>query len=137
MDPEDAAEITGFLVNKFRANVSLFRRADTARESAAPLDRFGTLPWFASNICFLRRRVDLSRAHRRAGFQHRLRRLLSAASANFDDLDALAARAVVRLTMVPRRYAAARPTADLVILPSTKYPAAISHSARSKGGTST
>ncbi|BDY17024.1 hypothetical protein Sulfitobl28_29940 [Sulfitobacter pontiacus] len=100
MDPKDAAMITGFLVNKFRGDVSLFDDGYREIERRTGWTGFGTLPWFANaHLLPAEDAVDLSRAPSDGGF-HIVCPMLSRIS-NFDDLDPLAAEPSVRLTMVP------------------------------------
>jgi len=118
MDPKDAAMITGFLVNKFRGDVSLFEDGYREIERRTGWTGFGTLPWFANaHLLPAEDAVDLSRAPSDGGF-HIVCPMLSRIS-NFDDLDPLAAEASVRLTMVPPGTPLPA-DADLVILPGTK-----------------
>ena len=118
MDPKDAAMITGFLVNKFRGDVSLFDDGYREIERRTGWTGFGTLPWFANaHLLPAEDAVDLSRAPSAGGF-HIVCPMLSRIS-NFDDLDPLAAEASVRLTMVPPGTPLPA-DADLVILPGTK-----------------
>ena len=118
MDPQDAAMITGFLVNKFRGDVSLFDDGYREIERRTGWTGFGTLPWFANaHLLPAEDAVDLSRAPSDGGF-HIVCPMLSRIS-NFDDLDPLAAEASVRLTMVPPGTPLPA-DADLVILPGTK-----------------
>ena len=118
MDPKDAAMITGFLVNKFRGDVSLFDDGYREIERRTGWTGFGTLPWFANaHLLPAEDAVDLSRAPSDGGF-HIVCPMLSRIS-NFDDLDPLAAEASVRLTMVPPGTPLPA-DADLVILPGTK-----------------
>ena len=118
MDPQDAAMITGFLVNKFRGDVSLFDDGYREIERRTGWTGFGTLPWFANaHLLPAEDTVDLSRAPSDGGF-HIVCPMLSRIS-NFDDLDPLAAEASVRLTMVPPGTPLPA-DADLVILPGTK-----------------
>ena len=118
MDPKDAAMITGFLVNKFRGDVSLFDDGYREIERRTGWTGFGTLPWFANaHLLPAEDAVDLSRAPSDGGF-HIVCPMLSRIS-NFDDLDPLAAEPSVRLTMVPPGTPLPA-DADLVILPGTK-----------------
>ena len=118
MDPKDAAMITGFLVNKFRGDVSLFDDGYREIERRTGWTGFGTLPWFANaHLLPAEDAVDLSRAPSDGGF-HIVCPMLSRIS-HFDDLDPLAAEPSVRLTMVPPGTPLPA-DADLVILPGTK-----------------
>ncbi|CAM3028930.1 adenosylcobyric acid synthase (glutamine-hydrolysing) [Paracoccus aminovorans] len=118
IDPEDAAMIRGFIINRFRGDPTLFDagRAFIAQRTGWP--DLGLVPWFPDAALLpAEDAVDLRRASG-AGGLHIACPMLSRI-ANFDDLDPLAAEPGVRLTMVPP----GRPLpgdADLVILPGTK-----------------
>jgi adenosylcobyric acid synthase len=118
LDPEDAAMIRGFLINRFRGDPALFDagRAFIGQRTGWP--DLGLVPWFPDAARLpAEDAADLRGASRGAGLHIACPML--ARIANFDDLDPLAAEPRVRLTMVP----AGRPLpgdADLVILPGTK-----------------
>ncbi|MGY9047450.1 MAG: cobyric acid synthase, partial [Rhodobacterales bacterium] len=118
LDPEDAAMVAGFVINKFRGDVSLFDAGYADIETRTGWRGFGVLPWFRdAHLLPAEDAVDLTRAKGDGAF-HIVCPMLSRI-ANFDDLDPLAAEPGVRLTMVPP----GRPLpgdADLVILPGTK-----------------
>ncbi|MDB2407194.1 cobyric acid synthase, partial [Jannaschia sp.] len=115
--PEDAARIVGFLVNKFRGDVTLFdegTRQIAQRTGWAPL---GTVPWFdgaqrlpAEDI------LDIRSTPRDGGFRIAVPRLNRIA--NFDDLDPLAAEPGVSLDIVPPGRPL--PVCDLVLIPGSK-----------------
>ena len=118
IDPEDAAMIRGFIVNRFRGDPALFDagRAFIAERTGWP--DLGLVPWFpeaarlpAEDAADLRAASDGTGLHIACPMLSRI--------ANFDDLDPLAAEPSVRLSMVPP----GRPLpgdADLIILPGTK-----------------
>ncbi|WP_298434670.1 cobyric acid synthase [uncultured Jannaschia sp.] len=115
--PEDADRITGFLVNKFRGDVSLFdegTRQIAARTGWAPL---GTVPWFddahrlpAEDI------LDIRSAKRDGAFRIAVPRLNRIA--NFDDLDPLSADPALSVEIVPPGRPL--PVCDLVLIPGSK-----------------
>ncbi len=118
IDPEDAAMIAGFMINKFRGDVRLFDDGyqDIIRRTGWA--GFGVLPWFhAAHLLPAEDAVDLARARSDGAF-HIVCPMLSRI-ANFDDLDPLAAEPSVRLTMIPPGTPLPA-DADLVILPGTK-----------------
>ena len=118
IDPTDAALIKGFLINKFRGDVSLFDDGYADIEQRTGWRGFGVLPWFRSaHLLPAEDAVDLARAPSKGSF-HIVCPMLSRIS-NFDDLDPLAAEPAVRLTMVPPGTPLPA-DADLVILPGTK-----------------
>ncbi|SMO51729.1 cobyric acid synthase [Paracoccus laeviglucosivorans] len=118
IDPDDAAMIRGFIVNRFRGDPSLFDggRSFIAKRTGWP--DLGLVPWFPdASLLPAEDAVDLRRAAG-TGALHIACPMLSRI-ANFDDLDPLAAEPGVRLTMV----APGQPLpgdADVVILPGTK-----------------
>ncbi|WP_322866496.1 cobyric acid synthase [Aquicoccus sp. G2-2] len=118
LDPADAAQIKGFLVNKFRGDPRLFDDGYAMIEARTRWPGFGVLPWFADAWKLpAEDALDLDTPRREGGL-HVVCLCLSRI-ANFDDLDPLAQEPGVRLTMLgPGR--AVPGDADLVILPGTK-----------------
>lgn len=118
IDPDDAAMIVGFLVNKFRGDPLLFEDGYRMIEAATGWRGFGVVPWFdlASRLP-AEDAVDLTGA-RRPGAVKIACPMLSRI-ANFDDLDPLAAEPGVDLVMVPPGQPIPGDAA-LVILPGTK-----------------
>lgn len=120
LDETDRAMVKGFLINKFRGDVSLFDEglADIVRRTGWP--SFGVVPWLAA----ARRlpaedAVVLDVPDAGAG-----RRLLVAVPmlsriANFDDLDPLAAEPDVTVRFVPPGTPLPG-DADLVVIPGSK-----------------
>ncbi|TBN39472.1 cobyric acid synthase [Paracoccus subflavus] len=117
LEPEDAAMIQGFLVNKFRGDPRLFDDGYRLIERHTGWRGFGVVPWFpGAHRLPAEDAMDL-RGSRGAGL-HVVCLALSRI-ANFDDLDPLAAEPGVRLTMLgPGR--AVPGDADLVLIPGTK-----------------
>jgi len=113
----DRDRIKGFIVNKFRGDVSLF--IEGAREIAQRTGwaDIGTLPWFA-DAWRLPAEDVMDIASRKGGaFKIAVPRL--SRIANFDDLDPLAAEPDVTIEIID----AGRPLpgdADLVLIPGTK-----------------
>jgi len=113
----DRDRIKGFIVNKFRGDVSLF--TEGAREIAQRTGwtDIGTLPWFA-DAWRLPAEDVMDIASRKGGaFKIAVPRL--SRIANFDDLDPLAAEPDVTIEIIE----AGRPLpgdADLVLIPGTK-----------------
>ncbi len=118
LDPEDAAQIGGFLINKFRGDPRLFDDgyAEIARRTGWP--GFGVVPWFAEAHCLPAEDALDLRTGAREGRAHIACPVFSRI-ANFDDLDPLRLEPGVRLTMV-RAGEALPGDADLVILPGSK-----------------
>ena len=118
IDPEDAAMIRGFLINRFRGDPALFDAGRAFIEQRTGWPDLGLVPWFpdaarlpAEDAVDLRRSAGTGGLHIACPMLSRI--------ANFDDLDPLAAEPGVRLTMVPPGRALPG-DADLVILPGTK-----------------
>jgi adenosylcobyric acid synthase len=117
IDPEDAAMIRGFLVNKFRGDPRLFDDGYRLIEARTGWPGFGVVPWFpGAHRLPAEDAVDL-RSGRGEGLS--VVCLTLSRIANFDDLDPLAAEPGVRLTML-RPGQPIPGDADLVILPGTK-----------------
>lgn len=118
IDPEDAAMVAGFLINRFRGDPSLFDDGYRMIEQRTGWRGFGVCPWFPDAWRLpAEDALDLAAPRRETGL-HVVCLCLSRI-ANFDDLDPLAQEPGVRLTMLgPGR--AIPGDADLVILPGTK-----------------
>ncbi|MFS4439119.1 cobyric acid synthase [Paracoccaceae bacterium GXU_MW_L88] len=118
MDPDDAAMVSGFLINKFRGDPALFEDGYRMIETRTGWRGFGVLPWFREAWKLpAEDALDLAAPVRERGFH--IVCLALSRIANFDDLDPLAQEPGVRLTMLgPGR--ALPGDADLVILPGSK-----------------
>lgn len=118
IDAQDAAQIAGFLINRFRGDPSLFDDGYALIAARTGWRGYGVCPWFADAWRLpAEDAVDLSTPRRAAGLHVVCLKL--SRIANFDDLDPLAQEPGVRLTMLgPGR--AIPGDADLVILPGTK-----------------
>ncbi len=115
---EDAAQIGGFLVNKFRGDPRLFDDGYAEIERRTGWTGFGVLPWFAeAHRLPAEDALDL-RSGRSEGQLHIACPILGRI-ANFDDLDPLRLEPGLRLSMV-RPGEALPGDADLVILPGSK-----------------
>ncbi|QBY02434.1 cobyric acid synthase [Rhodophyticola sp. CCM32] len=118
IDPDDAARVAGFLINKFRGDVSLFDDGYRFIETRTGWPGFGVLPWFQDAWKLPAEDALSLQAPAREGGVHIVCLALSRI-ANFDDLDPLMQEPGVRLTMLgPGR--ALPGDADLVIVPGTK-----------------
>ena len=117
LDPEDAARIKGFLVNRFRGDPSLFDDGYRMIAEQTGWQGFGVLPWFA--------RAALLPAEDALDLQPfgdgaiKIACLALSRIANFDDLDPLKMHPGVRLQMV-RPGQAIPGDAAVVIIPGTK-----------------
>lgn len=121
IDPEDAALIRGFVVNKFRGDPSLFKAGREAVTAATGWPALGLVPYFpearnlpAEDILAL----DAARP-KRADARVRIAVLILPKIANFDDLDPLEAEPAVEVLRI-RPGGAIPGDAHLVIIPGSK-----------------
>ncbi len=117
LDPEDRAMIRGFLVNKFRGDVSLFEGGMAEIAGRTGWRPLGVAPWFAdAHKLPAEDAADLRTGDE--GGPVRIAAPIFSRIANFDDLDPLRLDPAVSLTMV--RPGRAIPECDLVLLPGSK-----------------
>jgi adenosylcobyric acid synthase len=119
LSPAERALTRGFVVNKFRGDVSLFAGGlDILRERTG-LASFGVVPWFARASDLPREDAfDVGASASNAGGIRVAVPVLSRI-ANFDDLDPLRAEPDVSVVMV-KAGEAIPGDADLVLLPGSK-----------------
>ncbi len=118
LDTEDAAMIAGFLVNKFRGDVSLFDDGYRLISERTGWAGLGVVPWFAkAHLLPAEDAQDLPKVSSGKGVK--IACLALSRIANFDDLDPLAAEPGVDLVMV-RAGQPIPGDARLVILPGSK-----------------
>ncbi|MDV7144221.1 cobyric acid synthase [Tropicimonas sp. TH_r6] len=118
LDPEDAAMIGGFAVNKFRGDPRLFDDGYRLIEERTGWKGLGVVPWFAeAGQLPAEDALDLKGSDS-SGKLH-VACLVLSRIANFDDLDPLNMEPEVRLSMV-RAGEALPGDVDLVIIPGTK-----------------
>ena len=121
LDPDDAALVRGFIVNKFRGDASLFAAGMKAIEQYSGWPALGLVPYFADAVLLP---AEDTVPHQRFALHDQQRPLKIVTPilphiANFDDLDPLAAEPHVELVMI--RHGAPLPAdADLIILPGSK-----------------
>ncbi len=120
LPPEDRAMITGYIINKFRGDVSLFADGITAVEGFTGWPCFGVVPFLkaasrlpAEDSVVLERLAGGSRAALKVAVP------MLSRIANFDDLDPLAAEPQVELVFV-RADERIPADAGLVVLPGSK-----------------
>jgi adenosylcobyric acid synthase len=118
IDPEDAAMIQGFVINKFRGDPSLFDDGYHLIEARTAWRGFGVLPWF-SRAGELPAEDALGLGEVRKPGQCKIAFLALSRIANFDDLDPLKLEPGIDLVMV-RPGEAIPGDAKLVILPGSK-----------------
>ncbi|MFT8717855.1 cobyric acid synthase [Acetobacter sp.] len=118
LDPADAGQIIGFLVNRFRGDPSLFDDGYTLIEQQTGWRGFGVVPYFADAA---RLPAEDALDLRRTAEDGPLKIAVPVLSriANFDDLDPLKQESQVTLTMIGPGQAIPGDT-DLIILPGTK-----------------
>jgi adenosylcobyric acid synthase len=119
LDEGERARLKGYLVNKFRGDVSLFESAFVPIKAETGLDCFGVVPHFAETALLpAEDALGLDRvvANGHAPIRIVVPRLPRIA--NFDDLDPLRAEPDVAVELVPPGKAL--PVADLVLLPGSK-----------------
>ncbi len=122
IDPDDAALVRGFLVNKFRGDPALFADGNDADRAATPAGRrSGLVPFFPeARLLPAEDALGLDRAPApKPGARLRIAVPILPHIANFDDLDPLDAEPAVDLVRL-RPGAALPGDADLVILPGSK-----------------
>ncbi len=118
ISPEDANLISGFMVNKFRGDPSLFDDGYTMIEQHTGWRGFGVLPYFADAWKLpAEDGLDIASLQRDGAFK--VICLGLSRIANFDDLDPLAQEENVSLTML-RAGQPIPGDADLVIIPGSK-----------------
>ncbi len=114
----DAAQIKGFLINKFRGDPALFDEGYSLIEQRTEWRGFGVLPYFAeAHKLPAEDALDLAGASRGAGLN--VVCLVLSRIANFDDMDPLAQEPGVHLTML-RAGGAIPGDTDLVVIPGSK-----------------
>jgi adenosylcobyric acid synthase len=118
IDPEDAAQVRGFIINKFRGDASLFDDGYKLIEARTSWRGFGVLPYF-SRARELPAEDALGIADARRPGQTKIACLALSRIANFDDCDPLKLEADVDLVMV-RPGEPIPGDARLVIIPGSK-----------------
>jgi adenosylcobyric acid synthase len=118
IDPEDAAMIGGFIINKFRGDPTLFDDGYALIAERTGWRGFGVLPYF-TRAGELPAEDALGLADARKPGKHKIACLALSRIANFDDLDPLKLEGDVDLVMV-RPGEAIPGDARLVIIPGSK-----------------
>ena len=133
IDPEDAAMIRGFLINKFRGDPALFEDGYRQIESISGWRGFGVIPWLSAVarlpsedavILEKNRRSDSTRFTIACPILPRI--------SNFDDLDPFKIEPDIDLVMVPPGSPIPA-EASLVILPGSKATVADMQAMRAQG----
>lgn len=120
LDPEDRAMVTGYLINKFRGDVSLFDEGVKAIERFTNWPCFGVVPWLkAASRLPAEDSVTLERLVKGKSGALKVVVPVTPRIANFDDFDALAAEPEVELVYV-KPGEAIPADAGLVVLAGSK-----------------
>ncbi|REF89215.1 adenosylcobyric acid synthase (glutamine-hydrolysing) [Methylovirgula ligni] len=121
LDPDDAALIRGFIVNKFRGDPALFAAGMEAIEKYSGWPALGLVPYFPDAVLLPAEDAVPRQRFASRGESRSLKIVAPVLPhiANFDDLDPLAAEPDVNLIMIP--HGAPLPgDADLIVLPGSK-----------------
>ncbi len=117
LSPEDAAQITGFGVNKFRGDTSLFDEGVTEIAARTGWRSVGVIPWFQD--AWRLPAEDIMDITSRPGRSIKIAVPRLPRIANFDDLDPLAAEPEVEVAIID--VGTPLPgDADLVLIPGSK-----------------
>ncbi|PJO46701.1 cobyric acid synthase [Brucella pituitosa] len=120
LSEEDRAMVRGFLINKFRGDISLFDDGLTAITDFTGWRSFGVVPWLkAVSRLPAEDSVVLERATRGDAKALKVAVPMLPRIANFDDLDPLKTERQVEVVMVPPGQSLPH-DAGLVVLPGTK-----------------
>lgn len=124
LEPLEQARLRGYLINKFRGDVTLFDSGVAAIGERTGLDCFGVLPWFpdahllpAEDAVAVDRGAMATQGAGAVPIKIAVPRL--SRIANFDDLDPLRAEPDVTVDIVPAGRALPG-DADLVLIPGSK-----------------
>ncbi len=118
--PEDAAMITGFLINKFRGDPALFEDGVRAIEQRTGWPCHGVIPWLSATVDLpAEDAVVLSRPERSTGAPLKIAAPMLSRMANFDDADPLKQEPGVDFRWIPPGQHIPRDT-DIVILFGSK-----------------
>jgi adenosylcobyric acid synthase len=133
LDPEDAAMIRGFIINKFRGDPDLFSDGYREIEQRAAWPGYGLVPWLSaaarlpSEDAVVLEREQAGLAQRKLIACPILPRI-----ANFDDLDPLKNEPDITLAMIPPGQPIPAEAA-LIILPGSKATMADMQAIRDQG----
>jgi adenosylcobyric acid synthase len=120
LDPNDAAMIRGFIVNKFRGDPALFADGYAAIEQRTGWRGYGLVPWLAAvSRLPSEDAVILERGNSRASGRLLVACPMLPRIANFDDLDPLKAEPDVEVAMIPPGTPIPADAA-LIVLPGSK-----------------
>ncbi len=133
IDPDDAAMIRGFLINKFRGDPALFEEGYRQIEQLSGWRGFGVIPWLGATARLPSEdAVVLERKTRREGQRMMIACPILPRIANFDDLDPFKLEPAIDLVMVPPGQPIPAQAA-LIVLPGSKATIADLRALRSEG----
>ena len=119
LSPDDAAMIQGFLINRFRGDVRLFREGIRSIEKFTEWRHFGTVPWFdKAQHLPAEDAQDLEQKSSQRG-KTKVVCLALSRIANFDDLDPLRLEAELTVKILRPGHTLPGDT-DIVIIPGSK-----------------
>ncbi len=120
LDPDDAAMITGFIVNKFRGDPRLFDAGVEAIAARTGWRAFGVVPWLpAAARLPAEDAVGIAPTNRTQGDSLHIAAPMLSRMANFDDADPLRQQRGVDFTWIPPGQPVPR-DCDVVLLFGTK-----------------
>ena len=133
IDPDDAAMIRGFLINKFRGDPALFEDGYRQIEQLSGWRGLGVIPWLAATARLPSEdAVVLERRREGPGDRVKIACPILPRIANFDDLDPLTVEPAVDLIMVPPGQPIPAEAA-LIVLPGSKATIADLRALRAEG----
>ncbi|HEX7852770.1 MAG TPA: cobyric acid synthase [Sphingobium sp.] len=133
IDPEDAAMIRGFIINKFRGDPALFEDGYRQIEERSGWRGFGLVPWLRQTVRLPSEdAVILEKRRAQDGDRMMIACPILPRISNFDDLDPLKLEPGVELVMVPPGSPIPA-EAGLIVLPGSKATIADMHALRSEG----
>ena len=120
LSDDDRRMIKGFIVNKFRGDVSLFNEGYEFIKAQTNWNGFGVLPFFKDAWRLpAEDAFDIKPQKLRKQFQYKIACLCLSRMANFDDLDPLSQETEIELIMI-RAGQAIPADIDLVLIPGSK-----------------
>ena len=120
LDEVERALVKGFVVNKFRGDISLFDEGLSVIRERTGMASFGVVPWFAGAAALpAEDAFGLAAADEDGTGDIRIAVPVCPRISNFDDLDPLCAEPQVEVVMVTAGQALPG-NADLVLLPGSK-----------------
>jgi len=133
LEPEDAAMIRGFIINKFRGDPALFTDGYAAIEQRSGWRGYGLVPWLPATARLPSEdAVVLERSMGPRGQRKLIACPILPRIANFDDLDPLKTEPDVELAMVPPGQPIPAGAA-LIVLPGSKATIADMQALRDQG----